>query len=160
MRQSRMVSGRLPNGGMGTFVEPRMSVNAYRSFEVHAPLSTHFRDASCAEVECQNHLSGWVSRFDVTTTEGREWSRAIGQSGRKFTWEKHGNVVTFRFPPGQTCFQAPHKVRIPRPELYVIRDGDWRGNPTGKVRRERQPLLFVEQMAENLGRLSSEIEKG
>lgn len=160
MRPPRMITGRLPNGALGQILEPRMNPGAYRTFEVSAPISTHFRNATCAEVECQHHLSGWVSQFDVTTQEGLQWSSAIAHSGRRYTWERKGNVVTFRFPSGQSCFQAPHKVRLDRPELYVIRDGDWRGNPTGRVRRERQPLLFVEQFEEGLSRLRGEIEKG
>lgn len=160
MAVERTITTRLPNGALGQRIAPKMNPEAYRTFEVHSPVATHFRDASCAEMECQHHLNGWVSRFDVTTTEGRQWSRAIGQSGRKFTWERNGNIVTFRFPPGQQCFQAPHKVPVGRPELYVVRDGDWRGNPTGRQRREHQPLLFVEQFEENLAKIRSKIEEG
>jgi hypothetical protein len=141
-------------------IQPKMAPTAYRSFEVRAPLTTHWRSVSCKDVECQHYLNGWISRFDVTTQEGLQWSSAIAHSGRKYTWEKRGNVVTFKFPPGQECFQAPHKVRTGREELYVVRDGDHRGNPTGRTRRERQPLLFVEAFEENLSTLRDEINKG
>jgi hypothetical protein len=144
----------------GMRIAPKMSPGAYRTFEVQAPPSTHFRNASCAEVECQHYLSGWMSRVDISTQQGVQWGKAIHNSGRKYTVEQEGTVFTFRFGPGQQCFQSPHKVRLERPELYVIRDGDWRANPTGHVRRERQPMLFVEQMEDQLSRLRREVERG
>lgn len=158
--RERMVSSTLPNGAIGQRIAPKMAPTAYRTFEVRSPLATHFRDATCAEMECQHHLNGWVSNIDISTTQGLTWARAISASGRKYTWTKLGDVVTFRFPAGQDCFQAPHKVPTGRPEIYVVRDGDWRGNPTGRVHRERQPLLFVEQFEEGLAHIRKKIGQG
>lgn len=142
-------------------IAPRMHVEAYRSFEVHSPLATHYRNATCAEIECPRHLAGWTSTIDVATAQGKKWAAAIKQSGRHYTVDRSGpgTTVTFRFPAGQRCFQAPHKVPTGRPELYVVRDGDWRGNPTGRMEQAR-PAEFVERMAENLDNLSAEINKG
>lgn len=159
--QTQMVSAKLPNGSMGMRVAPRMTPQAYRSFEVHSPLSTHYRSATCAEVECQHYLSGWLSRIDMSTPLGVQQARAIKASGRTFTEESvTGTVVVLRFAAGQACFQAPHKVPTGRPELYVVRDGDWRGNPTGRSRKHKQPVLFVEEFEENLSRIRDRIEQG
>lgn len=156
----QMVSGRLPNGAMGTFVQPKMKPTAYRSFEVHSPIETHFRKVSCKEMECQHHLAGWSSTMDVTTEQGRVWARACRASGRRYTMIRDGAHVTFHFPPGQSCLKAPHQVPLGRPELYVVRDGDWRGNPTGRRDRVARPLEFVERMAENLDALTSAAQRG
>lgn len=156
----QMISSRLPNGAMGMRVQPKMAPTAYRSFEVHSPIETHWRDATCKEMECQHYLAGWVSRFDVSTPQGKQWAYAVRRSGRRYSWEQSGSIVTFRFGPGQACFQSPHKVEVGRPELYIVRDGDWRGNPTGRKDRVKQPLEFVERMAENLDALDSAIRRG
>lgn len=144
----------------GMRIAPKMDPRAYRSFEVHAPLATHYRNASCREMECQHYLSGWVSRFDTATGEGRRWAVAVKRSGRRYQYREEGTVVTFYFGPGQSCFQAPHKVETGKPEIYVVRDGDWRGNPTGNKVRVGRPLEFVERMAENLDNLDSAIRRG
>jgi hypothetical protein len=154
------VSSRLPNGAIGQRIAPKMNPQAYRTFEVRSPLATHFRNATCAEVECQNHLAGWTSTIDMSTQQGVNWGKAIHRSGRKYTLTQKGTVFTFRFEPGQECFQSPHKVPIGRPELYVVRDGDWRGNPSGRTRQHRQPSLFVEEFEENLSLIRDRLERG
>jgi hypothetical protein len=39
-------------------------------------------------------------------------------------------LTAFEFAAGQQCF-ASHKVSLERPEFYLVRGGDWRGDPTG-----------------------------
>ena len=40
--------------------------------------------------------------------------------------------MVFTFEAGQQCFTQHH---VPdRPQFFVVRDGDWRGNPTGQNR--------------------------
>lgn len=155
-----MVPSTLPNGMTGMRVAPKMVPTAYRSFEVHAPAETHYRSVSCREMECQHHLAGWTSKVDVTTEQGRRQASAVRASGRRYTHIRDGAIVTFWFAPGQSCFQAPHKVPTGRPEIYVVRDGDWRGNPTGRVDRNIRSSEFVERMAENLGALTDGIQRG
>jgi len=154
------VPSKLPNGMTGMRVAPKLRPDAYRSFEVHQPVRTHYRDATCKEVECQHYLAGWVSQLDSATPEGRRWIAAVRSSGRRFTVALAGTVHAFSFPAGQRCFQAPHKVPVGRPEIYVVRDGDWRGNPTGRVDKNVRPGEFVERMAENLDVLTSAAQQG
>jgi len=156
----QMIPSRLPNGTTGMRIAPKLNPGAYRSFEVHQPLKTHYRDATCKEVDCQHYLEGWVSRLDSATSEGRRWIAAVRSSGRRFTVTAEGTVQTFRFAPGQRCFQAPHKVPVGRPEIYVVRDGDWRGNPTGRTDKNVRPDEFVERMAENLDALKRAAQQG
>ncbi|WP_225840314.1 hypothetical protein [Streptomyces sp. NK08204] len=65
-------------------------------------------------------------------------------------------LTVFRFESGQRCF-AEHYTR---PEIYLVRDGDWRGNPTGRRRQHTRPADWVEDMAENQGRLIELQERG
>jgi len=142
-------------------IDPRMPPSAYRSFEVRSPVQTHYRSVPCQQADCAHHRDGWISVLDVATTQGKAWAAAIRKSGRRFTVDRAGpdTTVTYRFPAGQQCFASPHKVPVGRPEIFVVRDGDWRGNPTGRTTQER-PEIFVERMAENLDELSTEREKG
>lgn len=160
MRQERMITCKLPNGATGVRIEPKMPPTAYRSFEIHSPITTHYRSVSCKDMECQYYLGGWVSKVDVSTMQGRKWAVAIRNSGRRYTYEQRGSEVVFHFFFGQSCFQAPHKVRLERPELYIVRDGDWRTNPTGRKAVDIRPSEFVERMADNLDVLHRAKEQG
>jgi hypothetical protein len=45
-------------------------------------------------------------------------------------------------------------VPLERPELYVVRGGDWRGNPRGEVRRHSGPDSWVNDFAEHQDRIA------
>ena len=115
-------------------VDPALPVHAYKTYEITSPIGTHFRTATCDEAGCLAQRNGWEPRVDKTTDLGQRQAHYIRkQSGRKFT-ERREAVTVFSFEAGQRCF-AQHKVPLDRPELYVVRGGDWRGNPTGEARR-------------------------
>lgn len=115
----------------------RTPVEAVRSYELHQPFETHFRPARCAEVDCPAWRDGFAMGFTVTDPERARAARVIrDRSGRTFTVEEirgeSGRVerVVFTFPPGQECFTA-HRVPLEREPIAIVRDGDFRGNPTG-----------------------------
>jgi hypothetical protein len=62
----------------------------------------------------------------------------------------------FRFDSGQRCF-AEHQTN---PEQYGVRDGDWRGNPTGRVRAHQRPADWVEDFGEHQIRIADQQQKG
>jgi hypothetical protein len=133
---------------------PAGPVMAYRTFGVTAPLSTHFRKATCEEVDCDAFRNGWVTR--VKTEEQADYIRR--HSGRTFKEDEPG---VFVFAAGQTCFGASHhRLRLEREELYVVRDGDWRGNPTGSVRRHKSSGHWVEEFAEHQDWIKTLRERG
>ncbi|HEX6968890.1 MAG TPA: hypothetical protein VF174_08810 [Micromonosporaceae bacterium] len=115
-------------------IDPALPAYAYKTYEITSPISTHFRDATCDEAGCLAQRNGWETRVDETTDLGQRQAHYIRQrSGRQFT-ERLDGVTVFTFPPGQRCF-AGHKVPLERPEIYVVRGGDWRGNPFGDRQR-------------------------
>lgn len=135
-------------------IQPAGSVNEYRTFSISAPLSTHFRAATCEEAGCEAYQHGWLTR--TVNDEQADYIRR--HSGRSFTEDERG---VFVFAPGQTCFAASHhRVRIERDELCVVRDGDWRGNPTGKTRTHTKPEFWVEEFAEHQDFLKTIQERG
>lgn len=111
--------------------QPRMGVRAYKTYAVRVPRATHTRPATCEEYGCLAMRNGWVTKIDVSTDHGRRQAGYIERgSGRRCTRVDAGALLTYTFPAGQECF-ASHRVQA-RPGIYVIQDGDYRGNPTGR----------------------------
>ncbi len=107
-------------------IEPNLPARAYDTYGIVMPKQTHTRVATCAEVECSAHVHGWLTKVDVGTEIGQQRARyIIDHSGRHWTAEQNGGLVTFTFPPGQTCF-AEHRVPRDEAPLYTIKHGDWR----------------------------------
>lgn len=135
-------------------LEPKMGVGAYQTYSVHAPLSSHWRKATCEEFGCLAWKNGWITK--AQTDEQADYIRR--HSGRSY--EVIGKN-TFKFKPGQTCFgAADHRVRIEREAIYIARDGDFRGNPTGRRVVHERPELWVEDFAEHQERLKQLQERG
>lgn len=145
-------------------VEPLMPAHAYKTYAIVAPRSTHFVPASCAEVDCPHFLNGWQSVIDETTELGQRQAYYIRkQSGRAHREERRPDGLTvFTFEAGQPCFDAgKHTRRLDRPELYIVRDGDHRGNPRGtEARQHARPQDWVEDFAEHQQALADEHQKG
>ncbi len=138
-----------------------MPAHAYKTYEISSPLTTHYRPATCAEVQCRPHVKGWCSPIDERTDLGRKHAHIIRTSKRKFTERRDPSGVTvFEFEAGQRCF-AKHQLPVGRPELFVVRDGDHRGNPRGTdPRRHTRPEFWVEDFAEHQQKIADEIQKG
>lgn len=138
-----------------------LPMGAYKTYQIVTPLHSHFRPATCAEVECEAHAHGWITRVDEATELGQRQAHYIRQqSGRAFREQREASGLTsFVFQAGQKCFQQ-HRVRLERPEIYVRRDGDWRGNPTGNVVRHQRPADWQEDFAEHQDRIATELERG
>jgi hypothetical protein len=142
-------------------LDPAMPVTAYKTYQVAAPLATHYRTARCEEVDCGQQANGWASPIDESTDLGKQQAWYIrNQSGRRYRENRNllPGLTVFEFEPGQQCF-AEHHVPLDRPALYVVRDGDWRGNPTGRTAR-RRPDDWVDDFATHQDKLKTELEKG
>ena len=67
-------------------------------------------------------------------------------------------VVVLEFGAGQDCF-SEHRIPLDRDSLFVLRDGDWRGNPTGR-RRTLSPIAWRDDMGENQEKLAELARRG
>jgi hypothetical protein len=140
--------------------EPHMDPAAYKTYAVVSPLSSHFRPATCAEVACPHYLNGWRVHLQALTPDLQHAART---SGRRYREEHVTEGQTYLvFEAGQPCFKAPqHRARIDRAPLYVVRDGDHRGNPRGtKARLFQRPDQWVDDFATHQQTLADEIKKG
>jgi hypothetical protein len=136
-------------------ITPVGPVHAYKTYEIVSPISTHYRDGTCDEAGCLAQQHGWKTTVDEATELGQRQAHYIRtQAGRRFLEERTAAGLTdFTFEPGQRCF-ATHKVPLERPELYVVRGGDWRGNPTGEVRRHSGADSWVDDFATHQDRIA------
>lgn len=152
---------------------PGFGPAAMKTYQVSSPRETHYRDATCAEVDCRNHAKGWVTVIDEATDLGAKQARYIRSVCRpagaavvikvraRYTEAKTpAGWTEFTFGPGQECF-TPHKVPVGRPELYVVRDGDWRGNPRRtEPYRHTRAEYWVEDMQGHLDGIRTIAERG
>lgn len=141
-------------------VDPLMPPHAYKTYAVVAPLGTHFRPATCAEVDCPHYLGGWRVRVEALAPN---LLHAARNSGRKYVEQHVAEGETWLvFEAGQPCFKAgEHRTRIDRPELYVVRDGDHRGNPRGtKARLHQRPEHWLEDFSEHQTKINDAITRG
>lgn len=134
-------------------LQPQGPPQAYKTYQIVSPISTHHRPATCAEVGCAAYEHGWQTRVEglspgllhLARTSGRTYVELQVAAGE--TW--------LVFEAGQPCFRAKtHTVPLERPELYVVRGGDWRGNPRGDVRRHSGPDSWVNDFAEHQDRIA------
>lgn len=142
-------------------VDPVLPVGAMKTYQILAPLSTHWRDATCEEIDCPAMQRGWKTIIDESDKDGQRRAHYIRRiSGRQFTEERGPDgLVTFTFTAGQKCFRQ-HRTRIERPEHFLVRPGDWRGNPTGQYFRHTEPEHWVEDFGEHQQNLADRMEKG
>lgn len=133
-----------------------------RTFQIDQPLATHFRRASCEEVDCEANRHGWKMGFDLTDPERRQAARDIrDKSGRSYTYEllDEGRKIVFTFPAGQRCFER-HHLPLERDPLLIVRDGDWRGNPTRRRMRHTSAESFLDHWSSDLDKIKTTHERG
>jgi hypothetical protein len=135
---------------------------AFQTFSIQRPAGQgYWRKGTCEESGCKFWRDGWVTR--VPRNSPQEKYIISGQSGRDY-YETTGIGPAereFMFAPGQQCFQShEHRVPIEREPLYVVRDGDGRGNPTGRKRVIRDGVEWKDRFAEELGKVADDRKQG
>lgn len=128
----------------------------YQTYSITSPPDRTVR-AACEQVGCEQWRLGWQSVIDESTPLGRSQAAYIRQqSGRTFREQKTAAGLTvFRFESGQRCF-AEHQTR---PEIYLVRGGDWR-KQTGPARTHQRAQDWQEDFGEHQLRLVAQRERG
>ena len=107
-------------------------------WRITKPASSHFREASCAEVDCPQYLLGWMT---VVPADDIDNIMAIRGSDLIFREESDGQIVRFTFGAGQECFTGRgqgHLISMDREPWF------W------KDRQILEPVQFVDEMGEHL----------
>lgn len=141
-------------------INPAAPPGAYKTYQILAPAATHWRAATCAEVDCAAWLRGWSTTVDESTELGGRQAHYIRrESGRGFAEQRTpAGLTVFVFEAGQRCFRAgEHLVQV-RPESYLIRSGDWR--QLGDPRRVGTAQSWVDDFGEHQQRIADHRQKG
>jgi hypothetical protein len=147
----------------------------FQTYRLLAPLASHHRRATCAEVDCPDwHRAGcgqagcqyWETGWRTTVPAGSVLERDVRRSGRRFleTPEAAG-TVSFLFFPHQQCFAAPHWapgagpcqvehfVPLDRPGIYRVDSG------ASVTRFGERADLWAEHWAEHADRVQRHLER-
>lgn len=141
-------------------IAPLGSARNYETYAIVAQPDTGIV-SSCREAGCQAWANGWETTVDESTALGKNQASYIRRkSGRTFREMKTGpedkQLTVFRFEPGQRCF-AEHKTKR---DLFLKRDGDFRGNPTGNGKVHANGRDWIEDLVEHEMKLTDIREKG
>lgn len=136
----------------------------YKTYQIAAPVRSHWSPVSCAEFQCDEHRHGFRTTVDERTELGQAQAYFIRrESGRRFTEEKNpAGLTVFTFEAGQTCFrQTEHLRRNARPELFVVRSGDWRRlDIMGAPRVHAGADDWVDDFANHQGKIADLRQRG
>lgn len=139
-----------------------------KNYVILAPRKTHFRPATCAEVQCNRFMNGWETHLDVSTKDGleaAEWIEA-GKHGNKYTkWRAEGStIVVYRFPPFQPYIfgiqHREHVVKTDRPELFGVRDVSTGFDLKLHQGAESGARDWVDDFATNQGKVAQKAQEG
>lgn len=141
---------------------PQLGPEAYKTYAIVRPLGSHWRKATCEEVNCPAWQNGWLTRLAANDT-GNIAFITSGRTGR--VWREiersESGERQFVFPAGQPCLRCgEHRVPLEREPLFVVRDGDRRGNPFGTRPVQRRVDDWVDDFATHQQGIADAIEKG
>lgn len=95
----------------------------YKTYEIMSPLPTHFRPATCREIECAGYVNGWKTTVLPGTPEHAQVLALKGRYSFTGPVRNADGTETFDFSAGQQCFRrSQHRIPVGREPLYVVRD--------------------------------------
>jgi hypothetical protein len=143
---------------------PALPVTAVQTYRIVRPRGNRLmwnRDVPCARADCQAYEHGWITRVDEATELGKRQAHYIRHEARRSHTEAlEGGLTVFTFSAGQECFAGKHDVATEADPLFIVRDGDWRGNPSGRRRTHRNGVEWVEDFGEHQQNLADRIAQG
>lgn len=138
---------------------PRMPAQAYKTYRLDAPISTHTRPATCQEVGCEPYQHGWAT----TVLPGSQDEAVVKASGRHWSSVEvaEGGFLRYTFPPGQPCFRASvHRAPLEREPIFSVVAGDHRVTQPEVLRRHTSAESWVDDFATHQQTIADAIERG
>jgi hypothetical protein len=133
-------------------------VNPQLTYKITQPVATHWRPATCAEVDCGAWLHGW--RTVVPTGSPQAAYIRADRSRHHLEEPLPGGLVEFTFGPGQTCFASDsHRVPLGRPQVFRVAPTQG-GLVSGDVRTHSNGADWVEDFSIHLDQLRTIRERG
>jgi hypothetical protein len=138
-----------------------LTPDKYQTYQIAAPHQTHYRPATCEEVDCERYLNGW--RVDVQALSEQQ-RHAIITSCYQFTQvdevdDAGVQLIFWEFAAGQRCFQASnHQLPSGRPALFLVRQGDYRASKV--IHQYRDPESWRDDFAEHQDKWATIAQRG
>lgn len=141
-------------------ITPQMSAQNMKTYQILAPASSHFRPATCAEVHCSDWENGWKIRLEGLPPQLEYTARNAGKKFKELHISETENWLVYE--AGQSCFKvSTHRTRLDRQEIYLVKDGDWRGNPRGTQARQHSSAAdWVDDFATHQQHLADRLGQG
>lgn len=138
---------------------PKMATSNYLTYCIRQPMITHFRPATCAEVDCGAWRGGWQLRVEQLTPELLRAARNSGKRYREMTVTEGETYLVYE--PGQACFDSVnHRLPLERPAFFYEGRGDFRSFTIRRARQHANAEDWADSMAHHLDHVRSEIQKG
>jgi hypothetical protein len=147
---------------MVTRIAPKAGPDKYKTYGMSMPLKTHWRAATCEEVDCEAWRNGWVTTVDLSTDLGKkQYDLITHDRERRYTMQRVSlTLVKFVYGPGFPCFaRSQHRTPLPRPARYIVAHGDWRGY-LERPRVHQRAEDWVEDFALHHDQIRTAIERG
>ena len=86
-------------------------------YQITWPKDSHFRKATCEEVDCPHFMGGWITRVVIGSPQDKyiKQDKSRKQVGVKTTEAE----IDYYYEPGQECFR-PHTLKIERPPFFTV----------------------------------------
>lgn len=112
---------------------PSLPPQAKKTYSIRAPVATHWRSATCEEVECELYTDGWRLRKELLSetdtayiiSTGRQYMELDVADGETWLVFEPGTPCLLQWATGQSFTERHHKVQV-RPGIYLLTPGDWR----------------------------------
>jgi hypothetical protein len=127
------------------------------------PFRTHWRQATCEEVDCPDFLNGFIVTIDTSTNLGQKQHNFLTHDKTRNYSMQRPSVTIFKFcyAPGNKCMRYyEHRTLIGRQPLFLVAEGDFRGNPRNIPVRVHKPEDWVDDFAEHQDKLATTIQRG
>ena len=136
----------------------------YKTYFWSRPLSTHWRPATCEEVQCEDFMNGFMFTCDISTDLGRrQYEYLTHDRERTYTIDEDGPYLrNFIYGPGNRGFAGDrhaHRLPVGREPLLSVRAGDWRKYLAPPV-HHKYVDDWVEDFSENQEAIQKVIQRG
>ena len=106
------------------------------NYQITWPKDTHFRTATCEEVDCAQYINGWITRVIIGSPQDRYIRK--DQSRKQAAVKTSAGEIDYYYEPGQQCFRA-HTTKIERAPFFTVnapgRKVNQPGRESGRLRR-------------------------
>lgn len=112
---------------------PDVGPEHFKTYKAVSPLKSHWRRATCEEIDCPAMKAGFVTTIDFSTELGQRQLYYLTKEDK----DRHPIIqrtgkyqVKLVYRPGTPCMErASHRVPLEREPYFLVCGGDWRGNP-------------------------------